>query len=162
MPITAAVARAQVHRMRAEADAILIGIGTRTGGDPELTCRLPGLEQRSPLRIVLDGQARLPVTSKLVKSFIRNASSPGGLPDADAARKAALEAAGATFIGAEDDDGRIALPELLDDLAQRGLGTLMVEGGSAIARSFSSRISSTGSCSSRARPSSGSVALPLP
>ncbi|MEP4753955.1 MAG: bifunctional diaminohydroxyphosphoribosylaminopyrimidine deaminase/5-amino-6-(5-phosphoribosylamino)uracil reductase RibD, partial [Nitratireductor sp.] len=71
VPITGPVARAQVHLMRAEADAVLIGIGTAIADDPELTCRLPGLEDRSPVRIVLDSGARLPVTSKLVAQAAR-------------------------------------------------------------------------------------------
>ncbi len=49
----------QVHLMRAEADAVMIGIGTALADDPDLTCRLPGLEARSPARIVLDRRARL-------------------------------------------------------------------------------------------------------
>ena len=60
--ITGAVARAQVHLMRAESDAILIGAATALADDPELTIRLPGLENRSPVRVVLDPAARLPVS----------------------------------------------------------------------------------------------------
>lgn len=63
--ITGPVSRGQVHVLRAETDAILVGIGTALADDPELTCRLPGLEGRSPVRIVLDPRLELPVTSKL-------------------------------------------------------------------------------------------------
>ncbi|MDO1581767.1 bifunctional diaminohydroxyphosphoribosylaminopyrimidine deaminase/5-amino-6-(5-phosphoribosylamino)uracil reductase RibD [Rhizobium oryzicola] len=66
--ITGAAAREQVHRIRAESDGILVGIGTVLADDPELTVRLPGLEERSPIRIVLDHDLRLPVESRLVKS----------------------------------------------------------------------------------------------
>jgi diaminohydroxyphosphoribosylaminopyrimidine deaminase/5-amino-6-(5-phosphoribosylamino)uracil reductase len=66
--ITGPEARAQVHRLRAEADAILVGIGTVLSDDPELTVRISGLENRSPTRIVLDRQLELPLDSKLVKS----------------------------------------------------------------------------------------------
>ena len=59
--ITGEVARAQVHLMRATRDAILVGIGTALSDDPQLTVRLPGLEERSPVRIVLDPSARLPL-----------------------------------------------------------------------------------------------------
>ena len=66
--ITGPVSRAQVHVLRAEMDAILVGIGTAIADDPELTVRLPGLEDRSPIRIVLDRHLRLPLSSKLVKT----------------------------------------------------------------------------------------------
>ncbi|MDN5927797.1 MAG: bifunctional diaminohydroxyphosphoribosylaminopyrimidine deaminase/5-amino-6-(5-phosphoribosylamino)uracil reductase RibD, partial [Hyphomicrobiales bacterium] len=65
--ITGDISRRQVHLMRAEADAILVGIGTALTDDPELTCRLPGLETRSPVRIVLDARAQLPVAAKMVR-----------------------------------------------------------------------------------------------
>ena len=66
--ITGLVSRGQVHVARAETDAILIGIGTALADDPELTCRLPGLESRSPVRIVLDPRVELPSASKLAWS----------------------------------------------------------------------------------------------
>ena len=52
--ITGEAARARVHQMRAETDAILVGIGTVLSDDPHLTCRLPGMFERSPVRVVLD------------------------------------------------------------------------------------------------------------
>jgi diaminohydroxyphosphoribosylaminopyrimidine deaminase/5-amino-6-(5-phosphoribosylamino)uracil reductase len=68
LAITGPAARAQSHVLRAETDAILVGIGTALADDPDLTCRLPGLHHRSPLRIVLDHHLALPVTSKLVRT----------------------------------------------------------------------------------------------
>ena len=134
--ITGAVARRQVHLLRAASDAILVGIGTALADDPELTVRLPGLEGRSPARIVLDREARLPPASKL-------AATARAVPvlvalglDADAGRKSALEALGVKFLATETYDGRIALPELLEDLAAQGMSSLMVEGGAETARNF--------------------------
>jgi len=66
--ITGAISRAQVQVLRAETDAILVGIGTASADNPELTVRLPGLEGRSPIRIVLDRRLELPADSKLVRS----------------------------------------------------------------------------------------------
>ncbi|MDX1085083.1 bifunctional diaminohydroxyphosphoribosylaminopyrimidine deaminase/5-amino-6-(5-phosphoribosylamino)uracil reductase RibD [Sinorhizobium medicae] len=66
--ITGAVSRAQVQILRAETDAILVGIGTASADDPELTVRMQGLEDRSPVRIVLDRRLELPIESKLVRS----------------------------------------------------------------------------------------------
>ncbi|MCM2473902.1 bifunctional diaminohydroxyphosphoribosylaminopyrimidine deaminase/5-amino-6-(5-phosphoribosylamino)uracil reductase RibD [Rhizobium sp. CG5] len=66
--ITGDRSRAVVHALRAETDAILVGIGTALADDPELTVRIPGLEARSPVRIVLDRRLELPLTSKLVQT----------------------------------------------------------------------------------------------
>ena len=66
--ITGLISRGQVHVTRAETDAILIGIGTALADDPDLTCRLPGLESRSPVRIVLDPRVELSPASKLARS----------------------------------------------------------------------------------------------
>jgi diaminohydroxyphosphoribosylaminopyrimidine deaminase / 5-amino-6-(5-phosphoribosylamino)uracil reductase len=66
--ITGEAARAHVHLIRAMNDAILIGIGTALADDPLLTCRLPGMAARSPVRVVLDPGLRLPTTAALVRS----------------------------------------------------------------------------------------------
>ncbi len=60
-PITGEAVRARVHLMRATSDAVLTGIGTALADDPLLTCRLPGMTDRSPVRVVLDGKLRLPL-----------------------------------------------------------------------------------------------------
>ncbi|QKK24291.1 bifunctional diaminohydroxyphosphoribosylaminopyrimidine deaminase/5-amino-6-(5-phosphoribosylamino)uracil reductase RibD [Rhizobium hidalgonense] len=66
--ITGPEARAEVQALRAETDAILVGIGTAISDDPLLTVRTPGLEAQSPIRIVLDPSLALPLTSKLVQT----------------------------------------------------------------------------------------------
>ncbi|SCX29459.1 Riboflavin biosynthesis protein RibD [Agrobacterium sp. DSM 25558] len=66
--ITGPESRHAVHELRASCDAILVGIGTAVADDPELTVRIPGLEYRSPVRIVLDRRLELPVESKLVRT----------------------------------------------------------------------------------------------
>ena len=134
--ITGPVARAQSHLLRAEANAILVGAGTALADDPLLTCRLPGLENRSPVRIVLDPGARLPAGSRLAASARETPLWVATLASAPRDRATALEAAGCELLAGEDDGGRIALPELLDDLAARGIMSLLVEGGAQVARSF--------------------------
>src|SRR5205814_3718269 len=66
--ITGESAKTRVHLLRAQCDAILVGIGTVLADDPSLTCRLPDMETRSPVRIVLDRSLRIPGTSRLVQS----------------------------------------------------------------------------------------------
>ena len=66
--ITGAIANAQTQLMRARADAIMVGVGTVLADDPMLTCRLPGLEARSPIRVVLDSHLRTPTSAALVRS----------------------------------------------------------------------------------------------
>jgi diaminohydroxyphosphoribosylaminopyrimidine deaminase / 5-amino-6-(5-phosphoribosylamino)uracil reductase len=136
VPITGPLARAQSHLLRAESDAILVGIGTAIADDPELTCRLPGLEARSPIRIVLDRNVQLPPASKLAASARHVPVLVAASRDADPARREALAASGVEFLATETYDGRIALPELLEDLSARGVMTLLVEGGAATARQF--------------------------
>ncbi|TDH38967.1 bifunctional diaminohydroxyphosphoribosylaminopyrimidine deaminase/5-amino-6-(5-phosphoribosylamino)uracil reductase RibD [Pseudohoeflea suaedae] len=134
--LTGPLARRQVHVTRARSDVILVGSATAVADDPELTVRLAGLEERSPIRLVLDENLRLPVASKLVRNI---GQAPlwiaTSAPPDDPARMALAEA-GAEFIAADVINNRIALPELLEDVAQRGLSTVMVEGGAAVAGAF--------------------------
>lgn len=126
--ITGPLSRAQVHAMRVEMDAILVGIGTALADDPELTVRLPGLEERSPLRIILDRKLRLPLESKLVRTAHQVPVIVVGDRFAESAQ--ALTAAGVEIVDLPD------LPSLLTELARRGLSSLLVEGGAEVAKAF--------------------------
>jgi diaminohydroxyphosphoribosylaminopyrimidine deaminase/5-amino-6-(5-phosphoribosylamino)uracil reductase len=136
MLITGEVSNRQVHALRAQSDVILIGIGTALNDDPSLTCRIDGLEDRSPIRLVLDTQLKLPVTSKLVRTAREVPLWIATSAAQDHSARAGLAAAGVDFIACETHDGRIALPELLEDLAARGLSSVFVEGGEQVARAF--------------------------
>ncbi|MEZ2129205.1 MULTISPECIES: bifunctional diaminohydroxyphosphoribosylaminopyrimidine deaminase/5-amino-6-(5-phosphoribosylamino)uracil reductase RibD [unclassified Sinorhizobium] len=139
--ITGDVSRSQVQVLRAETDAILVGIGTATADDPELTCRIPGLEDRSPIRIVIDDRLELPLASKLVKTarqvpVIAVAGEPPHFdnnPDeAFLARRAALDEVGVEVVQCSPQH----LDDLLPALASRGVSSLLVEGGARTARAF--------------------------
>ena len=71
--ITGEQARARVFQMRAQSDAILVGIGTVLSDNPQLTCRLPGMEERSPLRVVLDARLRVPLATAVIATAARDA-----------------------------------------------------------------------------------------
>lgn len=135
--ITGEATRARVHLMRAMHDAILIGIGTALADDPELTCRLPGMAARSPVRVVLDTALRLPPASRLVRTARETLLWVIAGPDAPAAAEGALRAAGGDVIrvGATPA-GVLDLAAALAALAERGITRLMVEGGPRVAASF--------------------------
>jgi diaminohydroxyphosphoribosylaminopyrimidine deaminase/5-amino-6-(5-phosphoribosylamino)uracil reductase len=132
--ITGPLARARAHLLRAESDAVLVGSGTAVTDNPRLDVRLPGLEGRSPLRVLLDGRLRLPLTHDLV---VRAGEQPtclvtrtGNDPD----RLAAYRDAGVELLDVpEDAEGNVSLAAALKALGGRGLNAVMVEGGGRVA-----------------------------
>jgi diaminohydroxyphosphoribosylaminopyrimidine deaminase/5-amino-6-(5-phosphoribosylamino)uracil reductase len=133
MAITGEAVRDRVHLLRAKSDAIMIGIGTVLADDPMLTCRLPGMEKDSPVRIVADVLSRLPVHSRLVKSAHETpvwALVGTGAPQ-DAA--SALRAKGVNVSSSPASGGLLDLKGALGLLAAKGITRLMVEGGPTLA-----------------------------
>lgn len=134
--ITGPEARRYVHLMRAEHDAIAIGIGTALADDPELTCRLPGLAAHSPHRVIFDSRLRLPPSSRLADAS-RTATSVVTLTGADPVRRAALEGAGIEVLELPaGTEGGVDLRAALEALADRGVTRLMLEGGGILAAAF--------------------------
>ena len=135
--ITSEGARRHGHLLRARHDAILVGIGTVLADDPELTCRLPGLGHRSPLRIVLDSHLRMPVTSKLARTAHDH---PAVLFTAAKIGGEALAAQGVLIERVEaDEEGRPDIAAVLQALGSRGLTRLLVEGGPTVHAAFLGR-----------------------
>ena len=136
--ITGEAARTCVHLLRAQCDAILVGIGTVLADDPVLTCRLPGMEALSPVRVVLDRALRLPGTSRLVHSARETPLwvMTSDFAEAPAAMK--LGAAGAQVIrvAATSAPPGLDLAEMLHALSDKCISRLMVEGGARVASSF--------------------------
>lgn len=130
--ITGAEARAEGHRLRLRHDAILVGSGTALADDPLLTCRLPGLERRSPVRVVLDRRLRLPPESRLVRSATK---WPLWLFTAASAGPEWAETGVELFPVAAGDDGA-GLEQVLATLAAQGVNRVLVEGGAGIATAF--------------------------
>ena len=132
--ITGEAARRRGHWLRAIHDAVLVGSGTALADDPLLTCRLEGLEGRSPVRVLLDPRLKVPPRAQLY----RNARDvPVWLVVGDRATATSVaerEALGAEPIRvSEDDTGRVPIAEVLAALAGRGITRLLVEGGSRLA-----------------------------
>ncbi|MGH6777040.1 MAG: bifunctional diaminohydroxyphosphoribosylaminopyrimidine deaminase/5-amino-6-(5-phosphoribosylamino)uracil reductase RibD [Bradyrhizobium sp.] len=134
--ITGEAARSRVHLLRAQCDAILVGIGTVLADDPLLTCRLPGMAARSPVRVVLDRALRIPLAGRLVQSARETPLWVMTSETAEAAVAAPLEAAGAQVIRVAGATPDIDLQAVLHLLAERGVTRLMVEGGSRVAAAF--------------------------
>jgi diaminohydroxyphosphoribosylaminopyrimidine deaminase/5-amino-6-(5-phosphoribosylamino)uracil reductase len=135
--ITGEVARTRVHLLRAQCDAVLVGIGTVLADDPLLTCRLPGMEARSAVRVVLDDSLRIPGQSRLVHSARQTPLWVMTSELADAPAAARLGAAGARVIRiAPAGASGLDILAALHALSERSITRLMVEGGSRVASSF--------------------------
>lgn len=130
--ITGEEAREQGHRLRAEHDAVLVGVETALADDPELSVRLAGYEGPQPLRVVLDSRQRLPLESRLVRTahaaavWLLTCSSP----------RAELVEAGVGVVqvgaaGARPDPVRV-----LDRLTEADVRWVLIEGGGQVAASF--------------------------
>jgi diaminohydroxyphosphoribosylaminopyrimidine deaminase/5-amino-6-(5-phosphoribosylamino)uracil reductase len=134
--LTGEEARCFGHLLRARHDAILIGAETAISDDPVLTCRLPGLEDRSPVRVVLDSRLRLPPSSRLAQTarelptWVFTVADGGG----------ELRALGVEiFVVGRDARGRADIAAVLRALADRGITRLLVEGGAGVHASFLDR-----------------------
>jgi diaminohydroxyphosphoribosylaminopyrimidine deaminase/5-amino-6-(5-phosphoribosylamino)uracil reductase len=128
--VTGDTARAHGHRLRATHDAIMIGSGTAIADDPQLNCRLPGLEERSPVRVVADRRLRLPVESKLVQSAPNRRTI---LITRAGHSKASLERYQSHDIEIVEADG---IDASLGALGKLGITRLLVEGGATLAASL--------------------------
>ncbi|MDH2381818.1 bifunctional diaminohydroxyphosphoribosylaminopyrimidine deaminase/5-amino-6-(5-phosphoribosylamino)uracil reductase RibD [Bradyrhizobium sp. CER78] len=135
--ISGEAARTRVHLLRAQCDAILVGIGTVKADDPLLTCRLPGMAARSPVRVVLDRALRISGDSRMVHSARETPLWVMTSDMAEAPAAVKLGAAGAKVIRvAASTPAGLDLPAVLHALAEKGITRLLVEGGSRVANSF--------------------------
>lgn len=130
--ITGAEARACVHRLRAENDAIMVGIGTVLADDPLLTVRLPG-EDKKPLRLVVDSGLRIPLTSRLVRTAREVPTAVAAVKGrCQVEKKEKLVSAGVEVWELPEEDGAVSLYSLLDELGKRDVVSVLLEGGSTL------------------------------
>lgn len=133
--ITGEQARVHVHRLRAAADAILVGVGTVLQDNPSLTVR--HTQGHQPVRLVLDSRARLPLTSKVLCDAFVERTVVVTTPDAPKERIAAIRKQGAqTWQIAADDKGHVDLQALSRKLGQSGMNSVLVEGGATVFSSY--------------------------
>jgi diaminohydroxyphosphoribosylaminopyrimidine deaminase/5-amino-6-(5-phosphoribosylamino)uracil reductase len=131
--ITGEQARTRVFQMRAASDAIMVGIGTILSDNPQLTCRLPGMDERSPVRVVLDAKLTLPLSTSVVATvrdtptWVFTSSKPSAIAEE------ILQQKGCMVFRVGDTEGRLDLDEVLEVLAEQGITRLMVEGGPRVA-----------------------------
>lgn len=134
--ITGEASRRFGHVLRARHDAIITGIATVEADNPRLTCRVNGLENRSPIRVVIDAGLRIAEDSYLVKTahdhpLIVVTSSE------HIKKQKKLENLGVKFLHlAEDENGHFDLEEVLRKLAHQGINSVMVEAGEGLSTSF--------------------------
>jgi diaminohydroxyphosphoribosylaminopyrimidine deaminase/5-amino-6-(5-phosphoribosylamino)uracil reductase len=133
--ITGPEVKEEVFRLRAQSDAILVGIGTVLSDDPELTVRISGMEDRSPIRLVMDRKLQIPLSSRLVQTarqvpVIVLVGAEAASEDLLSDRREHLQQAGVEVVRYDD------LSTLLHTLAERGISSLLVEGGAMVGKAF--------------------------
>ncbi len=119
------------HELRAAHDAVMVGVGTVLADDPRLTVRL--VEGRDPQRLVVDSTLRTPLHAAVLAGEAASGTVLAVTGRAPEERVIAASALGAAVLTvAEDADGQVDLPVLLALLRARGVGSLLVEGGSGL------------------------------
>lgn len=134
--ITGEAAQRRVFRMRAEHDAILVGINTVLTDNPALTCRLPGMLENSPVRVVLDRKLQLPLSCHVAATARETPTWVFTSPSASTIAEEILQQRGLKVFRVNDTAGGLDVKEVLATLAREGITRLMVEGGPAVASSF--------------------------
>lgn len=134
--ITGEQARIRIFQMRSATDAILVGIGTVLADNPQLGCRLPGLFERSPVRVVLDASLRLPLAAAAVATVRETPTWVFASRDASEIAEEILRQRGCKVFRVAERNGKLDLNEVLKILAEQGITRLMVEGGPIVAASF--------------------------
>jgi diaminohydroxyphosphoribosylaminopyrimidine deaminase/5-amino-6-(5-phosphoribosylamino)uracil reductase len=134
--LTGEKARTRVFQMRACSDAIMVGIGTVLSDNPQLSCRLPGMFERSPVRVVLDAKLRLPLATSVVATVRETPTWVFTSRKPSTIAEEILQQKGCKVFRVADKNGRLDLDAVLKVLAEEGITRLMVEGGPTVAASL--------------------------
>jgi diaminohydroxyphosphoribosylaminopyrimidine deaminase / 5-amino-6-(5-phosphoribosylamino)uracil reductase len=134
--ISGEAARERVFQIRAANDAIVVGIGTVLSDDPQLTCRLPGMFERSPVRVVLDEELRLPLATSVVATVRETPTWVFTSHRPSAIAEEILQQKGCKVFRVDEANGRLDLKQILQKLAEQGITRCLVEGGPTVASSL--------------------------
>ncbi|MDS0526935.1 bifunctional diaminohydroxyphosphoribosylaminopyrimidine deaminase/5-amino-6-(5-phosphoribosylamino)uracil reductase RibD [Clostridium sp. SHJSY1] len=122
--------RKQVHKLRINYSAIMVGVNTVVEDDPELTCRIEG--GRNPIRIILDSNLRIPMSSKIVQSAKKVKTIVVATNNAPRENRIMLEKKGINILLTDDIDGRVNLKDLMKKLGELNIDSVLLEGGSTV------------------------------
>jgi len=128
--ITGEAARLEVHRLRSEVNAVMVGIGTVLADDPMLTARRPGM--RNPIRIVIDPDLRIPLKAKLVTSISEAPTFLITTSSASAEKIRKLEKAGVQVALLPQADRQISFDDIFERLGKAGITSVLIEGGGRV------------------------------
>jgi len=124
------------HTLRFRNDAILVGINTVINDDPKLTCRLSGLEEFSPTRLIADRNLKIPLSSKIVRSAKKIPTIIFTSKNSDKEKIKKLKNHGVKIIYIEERNQKLVIKDILKKSSEEGITRLLVEGGGKIAKSF--------------------------
>jgi diaminohydroxyphosphoribosylaminopyrimidine deaminase/5-amino-6-(5-phosphoribosylamino)uracil reductase len=130
--ITGTASRALVHSLRSRVDAVMVGIGTVLSDDPQLTARLYPGAKKNPLRVIVDSTLRTPLRSRLLATARDVPTIIATTANSSKSRAAAVTQSGAELLTMPARNGRVNLKLLMKKLGQRGISSVLIEGGSEL------------------------------
>ena len=130
--ITSEASRLKGHEVRAQVDAILVGVGTVLQDNPSLTARLPERQNEDPIRIVVDSRGRTPLEAKIFNPESNAGTLIAVTKNAPSEKIEALKSAGADVLTLEEAEGRVCLRALMRELGRKEITSVLIEGGGEI------------------------------
>ena len=130
--ITSEASRLKGHEIRAQVDAILVGIGTVLQDNPSLTTRLPDKKNEDPIRVIVDSHGRTPLGAKVFNPNSNAGTLIAVTEKAPLEKIEALKTAGADVLIIEAQAGRVCLSTLMQELGRREITSVLIEGGGEI------------------------------